>query len=82
MTKLTEWLSAFMVLAGAWLMYMDKSKLVLWSPVIAVVAFGLGCLAVLIYRVATFKDCPEAAEELQREIQDAKNDLKAKGIKL
>lgn len=36
----------------------------------------------VLYRVFTFNDCPEAAEELQKQIEEAKKDLAAKGLKL
>lgn len=35
----------------------------------------------ILYRVFTFNDCPEAAEEIQKQIQEAKDDLTAKGLK-
>lgn len=35
----------------------------------------------VLYRVFTFNDCPEAAEELQQQIDAAKADLSAKGFK-
>lgn len=35
----------------------------------------------VLYRVFTFNDCPEAAEELQKQIDEAKADLSAKGFK-
>lgn len=34
----------------------------------------------VLYRVFTFNDCPEAAEELQKQIDEAKADLSAKGF--
>lgn len=44
------------------------------------------CLAVLvlltlIQRVRTFRDCPEAAAELRKQIEEAKSDLKSQGFK-
>lgn len=35
----------------------------------------------VLYRVFTFNDCPEAAEEIQKQIEEAKADLAAKGFK-
>lgn len=35
----------------------------------------------ILYRVFTFNDCPEAAEEIQKQIKEAKDDLTAKGLK-
>ena len=34
-------------------------------PLYAVISFGLISLGIICYRVTTFRDCPEAAEELQ-----------------
>lgn len=35
----------------------------------------------VLYRVFTFNDCPEAAEEIQKQIEEAKADLSSKGFK-
>lgn len=35
----------------------------------------------VLYRVFTFNDCPEAAAEIQKQIDEAKADLSAKGFK-
>lgn len=35
----------------------------------------------VLYRVFTFNDCPEAAEELQRQIKEARGDLTGRGFK-
>jgi dolichol-phosphate mannosyltransferase subunit 3 len=45
------------------------------------IAFGLVSLAILIYRVLTFNNCDEAAEELKNEIAEARKDLTSKGFK-
>lgn len=37
---------------------------------------------IVLYRTFTFNDCPEAADEIQRQIKEAKEDLAAKGLKL
>lgn len=37
---------------------------------------------VVLYRTFTFNDCPDAAEEIQRQIKEAKADLATKGLKL
>lgn len=36
---------------------------------------------IILYRVFTFNDCPEAADEIQKQIEEAKADLKTKGLK-
>ena len=92
MTKLAEWLSGLVAVFSVWyavnagLVAEDWARenpaLALWWPVVAVAAFGVYCVSVIAYRVATFNNCDEAAEELQREIKEAREDLKSKGIKL
>ena len=89
MTKLAEWVSILTVLAGVWYAqnFASFAKdfyhpiLTFWWPVGAVLIFGIVCLFVIVYRVTTFNDCEEAAEELQKQIQEAKEDLKSKGLK-
>ncbi len=34
-----------------------------------------------VFRVATFNDCEEAAAELQKQISEAREDLRSKGFK-
>jgi dolichyl-phosphate mannosyltransferase polypeptide 3 len=90
MTKLLEWLSAIALLASVWLAVLtgkllpsvsrEHFTLVLASPVFAVVLFGLYALSVLVYRVATFNDCEDAARELREEIVEAKKDLAKNGL--
>lgn len=36
----------------------------------------------VLHGVFTFRECPEAAEEIQRQIKEARSDLKSKGLKL
>ncbi|KAM7361956.1 dolichyl-phosphate mannosyltransferase subunit 3 [Cochliomyia hominivorax] len=50
-------------------------------PYILVIMFGLYAAGTVLYRTFTFNDCPEAAKELQDQIQDARKDLIAKGFK-
>ncbi|MFT7812470.1 dolichol-phosphate mannosyltransferase subunit 3 [Arapaima gigas] len=91
MTKLLEWLLGVSVLVTAWaLLTFDLLDLklpqvyreVVWPmPVYLLVAFGCYSIATVGYRVATFNDCEEAAQELQAQIQEAKLDFKKKGLK-
>lgn len=39
-------------------------------------------VSIIAWRVYTFNDCKEAAEELQQEIKEAREDLKQRGLKL
>ncbi|MCJ8749759.1 hypothetical protein PDJAM_G00179970 [Pangasius djambal] len=58
-------------------------KEVAWPmPVYLLVVFGCYSLATVGYRVATFNDCEDAARELRAQIQEAKEDLKKKGLKM
>ena len=54
--------------------------LIVWAPIWVVILVGLYLLLVLITGVISFKDCPEAAVELEREVEMAKADLKKRGI--
>jgi dolichyl-phosphate mannosyltransferase polypeptide 3 len=44
------------------------------------VSFGAYSLASLGWGLFTFQDCPDAYHELLKEINDAKNDLRGKGV--
>ncbi len=91
MTKLMEWLVGVGLIASVWAAVLfgkllptlsrDHFPWVLATPVILVGMFGVYALAVLVYRVATFNDCEEAAKELRKEIEEAKRDLAKKGLK-
>jgi len=92
MTKLAEWLTALVLLLSLWWATSNGKVAPEWSarnpivatwwPLAALFLFGLYCLATIVYRVATFNDCPEAAEELKRDIAEARKELKAKGVEL
>ncbi|EMC92583.1 hypothetical protein BAUCODRAFT_151014 [Baudoinia panamericana UAMH 10762] len=51
-------------------------------PFWALVTFGAYLLAKLGYGVLTFNDCPDAYEELMKQIQEAREDLKKKGVEV
>ena len=53
---------------------------VLLIPVYAIVTFGLLSAVIVMYRVFTFNDCPEANQELMKQIEESKSDLKKKGF--
>ncbi|XP_035385170.1 dolichol-phosphate mannosyltransferase subunit 3 [Electrophorus electricus] len=92
MTKLLEWLFAVSLVGVAWglvtfdlldFQFPAVYREVAWPmPVYLLVVFGCYSLATVGYRVATFNDCEEAARELQGQIQEAKEDLKKKGLKI
>ncbi|KAJ8000346.1 hypothetical protein DPEC_G00203870 [Dallia pectoralis] len=92
MTKLLEWVFGVLVVGAAWalvtfdlldLRLPEAFRQVAWPmPVYLLVVFGCYSLATVGYRVATFNDCEEASKELQAQIQEAKEDLRRKGLKL
>ena len=89
MTKLIEWISGLIIIIAVWAgiwttnignLALSYPNTTMFWPVYLVILFGLYSIAVIGYRVYTFNNCPEAAEELQREIEEAKEDLKKKGM--
>ncbi|XP_013183875.1 dolichol-phosphate mannosyltransferase subunit 3 [Amyelois transitella] len=92
MTKLLEWISVISAIFAVWYSLiagyvkhpvLDKNmNLIMISPIIFIILFGLYALTVVLYRVFTFNNCEEAAKELQEQIQEAKRDLREKGIEL
>ncbi|XP_003230686.2 dolichol-phosphate mannosyltransferase subunit 3 [Anolis carolinensis] len=51
-------------------------------PAYLLVSFGCFSLAVVGFRLATFNDCEAAAQELQDQIREAKQDLARRGLRL
>ncbi|XP_073820498.1 dolichyl-phosphate mannosyltransferase subunit 3 [Musca autumnalis] len=49
-------------------------------PYVLVLMFGFYAAGTVLYRTFTFNDCPKAAAELQKEIEEARKDLIAKGF--
>ncbi|EGP88614.1 unnamed protein product [Zymoseptoria tritici ST99CH_3D1] len=49
-------------------------------PIWALISFGAYLLGKLGWGVLTFNDVPEAHDELMKEIETARKDLKAKGV--
>jgi dolichyl-phosphate mannosyltransferase polypeptide 3 len=96
MTKLMEWLGGLVLILGLWLaILLERTSssnatsvldikpypyLVLLWPIGLVAAFGIYSVAVIAPRVYDFNDCQEAAEELRRQIKEAKTDLRMKGL--
>ncbi|KAF9088911.1 hypothetical protein BGX29_003562 [Mortierella sp. GBA35] len=48
----------------------------------ALVSFGAYSLGNIGYHVLTFRDCPEAFDELQVQIAEAQRDLRSKGVSI
>merc|ERR1712198_461181 len=92
MTKLMEWLIGAAVILVPWTAVVTKSihneftdtyfLSILLLPVVLVVLFGLVSIGIIAYRVYNFNDCVEAAEELKKQIHEAQDDLKKKGLKM
>lgn len=88
MTKLAEWCAGLGLTLTLWyLLYarvietaLTDSEILL-GPFVGVAVVGLIVLAVLVNRIRTFNDCPEAAAELRKQIAQAREDLTAKGFK-
>ena len=51
-------------------------------PYTALIWFGCYSLGTISYNMLTFRECPEAAAELQVQIKEARADLRKKGMKI
>jgi len=86
MTKLMQWLTLLLAIAVMWMAAYTNTLIpqfrteILWTPVMMVVLFGLYSVFTIAYRVATFNDCEDASKELQRQIGEAREDLRSKGF--
>ena len=63
----------------------DRSAIILqciirYLPLWAILSLGIYALVMVVLRVQTMKDCPEAALSLAREITDAKESLRKRGF--
>jgi dolichyl-phosphate mannosyltransferase polypeptide 3 len=89
-------LSAFILFLGLWkasvarLTIIQKTLsidpditkiIIIYLPIWAILLLGFYALFSVLYKVATFGDCPEAAIELSRQIEEAKKKLSQKGFK-
>ncbi|XP_037919813.1 dolichol-phosphate mannosyltransferase subunit 3 [Hermetia illucens] len=54
---------------------------IIMLPFVLVALFGVHSLVTILYRVFTLSDCTEAAQELQKQIKEAREDLISKGFK-
>ncbi|KAF9651408.1 dolichol-phosphate mannosyltransferase subunit 3 [Thelephora ganbajun] len=57
-----------------------KDQIIPVLPWWVLVSFGSYSLASLGWGLWSFRDCPDAYHELMHEIQEAKNDLRARGV--
>ena len=84
-----EWLFVLGTFMAIWITIVFKlvdgisdtlQQMVFPLPFAALVVFGVYSLCVIIYRVITFNDCVEAAEELKKQIKEARKELTQKGM--
>ncbi|XP_048740418.2 dolichol-phosphate mannosyltransferase subunit 3-like [Ostrea edulis] len=89
--KLFQWLIGAGLFIAVWLAFVlekvdiqcteIQKSVILVSPVLAVGIFGVVSAVIVLYRVAIFNNCDDAAEELKQQIKDAREDLSKKGLK-
>lgn len=89
--KLFQWLFVASTFGAVWLSYVagffntnlrqEYHDIILILPLYLLMAFASYSLALLGYRVATFNDCKDAAEELQEDVKAARKDLERRGYK-
>ncbi|KAJ9573957.1 hypothetical protein L9F63_008647 [Diploptera punctata] len=90
MTKLLEWLFGLSLFLGVWgalvmrqvqaKVFEDWMSFIIPLPAILIVLFGIFSATIVLWRVYNFNNCEEAAQELQKQIQQAKTELRKKGI--
>lgn len=51
-----------------------------FAPIWGIGLLGIYALSTIAYNVMTFNDCPEAAEELEKQIKEAKAEMKKRGV--
>lgn len=51
-----------------------------YAPVWAILVLGVYAASSVMYGVATFRDCPEAASEIELQVAEARKELKRRGI--
>ncbi|CAL8130688.1 unnamed protein product [Orchesella dallaii] len=89
MTQLAKFLSLGILAVMVWIKLMGITdpdtllyKCVVFPlPFWGVVVFGAISAAIVLYRTFTFNDCPDAAKELLEQIDEARKDLRKRGMK-
>ena len=76
----SEWRLTFVINSLLGVSEPNKSEILL-APIVLVGIIGVILLSILIRRISTFNDCPEAAAELRKQIEQAREDLTSKGFK-
>jgi dolichyl-phosphate mannosyltransferase polypeptide 3 len=81
--------SSFSSLLSAWVDALKPSPQLLGaadaatlSPFLVVVGLGVYAVADIMYTVLTFNDCKDAAEEIDRQVLEARKEMKKRKIKV
>jgi len=56
------------------------NPLVLYAPIWSVILLGLYATGSIVFGLMSFKDTPEAATEIERQILEAKTEMKKRGV--
>ena len=51
-----------------------------FAPIILLMCLAMYALASILFTMASFRDCPEAAKEMERQVKEAKAGLKKMGV--
>ena len=68
---LSVWYAALQWSSAPWISY---------APVWAIVALGGYALSCITIGLINFKDCPEAASEIERQVEEAKASMVKRGV--
>jgi dolichyl-phosphate mannosyltransferase polypeptide 3 len=86
MLRITRVLACISAILAAWIaalfadLPLSTQQVVFWAPFAAVAAFGLYSIVAVLYGVFTFRDCPEEAASLHKDIERARADLIKRGV--
>ena len=87
MKRAAGYAAVMVLLVGVWLgLWAAAAKsqwelLVSFLPVLAVFVFGCACVGRLVWDLLTFNNCPNEIAALEKDIAEAKLDLKKRGFK-
>ena len=65
---------------SSWNLSSLQDALIRFAPLVALLLFGLYMLVRLVYGVLTFEDHPHAASALEKEVFEARAEMKERGI--
>lgn len=58
----------------------NSNPLIVYAPVWAIISLGIYAVGSIIVGLVSFKDTPEAAAEIDRQVLEAKAEMKKRGI--